>query len=141
MYCPYYKSLNGNPTVYSNCRKCLKRGLCEELIISVHMYKINILVDEINTLSDTVMKEYNDENWSAVLENLNKNPEKKEKVFLASELKLVYSCLDLRPKSFNEFVNETGFSPEKISNFLLELEFMGLIEETGRHYYVKKKSI
>lgn len=76
-----------------------------------------------------------------ILGNFNEKEETKEKIILASELKLVYSCLDLRPKAFNDFVKETGFPPEKVSNFLLELELMGLIKETGRHYYVKLKNI
>lgn len=76
-----------------------------------------------------------------ILENFNEKDEAKENFVLASELKLVYSCLDLRPKMLDEFVHETGFPPEKVSNFLLELELMGLIKETGRHYYVKVKDI
>ena len=60
---------------------------------------------------------------------------------LASELKLVYSCLGLRPKMLDEFVKETGFPPEKVANVLLELELMGLIKETGRHYYIKQKNV
>lgn len=64
---------------------------------------------------------------------------KKEKrnLVLASDLKLVYSCLDLRPKNLDFFISETGFSPEKISNLLMELELLGLAREAGRHYYVR----
>lgn len=65
----------------------------------------------------------------------------KEKIFLASDLKLVYSCLDLRPKMLDEIIQETGLPAEKISNLLLELEFMGLIKEISRHYYVKQMDI
>ena len=39
---------------------------------------------------------------------------------LATDLKLVYSCLDLRPKSMDFLIQKTGLPPEKI-----------------RHYYVK----
>ena len=73
-----------------------------------------------------------------ILEGFNKKDKEKENIFLASDIKLVYSCLDLRPRTFDSVVHETGFPPEKVSNFLLELELMGLIKETGRQYYVRK---
>lgn len=56
---------------------------------------------------------------------------------LASDLKLVYSCLDLRPKNPDYIVRKTGFSPAQVSNCLVELTLRGLIRESGRHYYVK----
>lgn len=71
----------------------------------------------------------------------NRNNQEKEKIILASELKLVYSCFDLRPKGFEEIIRETGFSPEMTGNYLLQLELLGLIKETGRHYYVKQKNL
>ena len=56
---------------------------------------------------------------------------------LASDLKLVYSCLDLRPKSMDFLIQKTGLPPEKIGSLLLELTLSGLALEVGRHYYVK----
>ena len=70
-------------------------------------------------------------------EKQGKMPEKK-KLVLASDLKLVYSCLDLRPKNPDDFIRETGLPPAKVSNLLLELELMGLAREEGRHYYVRQ---
>lgn len=57
---------------------------------------------------------------------------------LASDLKLVYSCLDLRPKSTDFLIQKTGLPPEKIGSLLLELKLSGLVREIGRHYYIKE---
>ena len=57
---------------------------------------------------------------------------------LASDLKLVYSCLDLRPKSTDFFIQKTGLPPRQIGSLLLELKLSGLIREIGRHYYIKE---
>ena len=73
--------------------------------------------------------------WGIIPERVKKK--EKRNLVLASDLNLVYSCLDLRPKNLDYFISETGFSPEKISNLLMELELLGLARETGRHYYVK----
>ena len=64
--------------------------------------------------------------------------EEKRKIGLASDMNLVYSCLDLRPKNLDEIIRITGFPAEKVSNLLLELKLKGLAEETGRHYYIKR---
>ena len=56
---------------------------------------------------------------------------------LATDLKLVYSCLDLRPKSMDFLIQKTGLPPEKIGSLLLELTLSGLALEVGRHYYIK----
>ena len=69
-------------------------------------------------------------------ENKVKSPEKND-LGLASDLKLVYSCLDLRPKSMDFLIQKTGLPPEKIGSLLLELTLSGLALEVGRHYYVK----
>lgn len=69
-------------------------------------------------------------------ENKVKSPEKND-LGLASDLKLVYSCLDLRPKNPDYIVRKTGFSPAQVSNCLVELTLRGLIRECGRHYYVR----
>ncbi len=54
-------------------------------------------------------------------ENKVKSPEKND-LGLASDLKLVYSCLDLRPKSTDFLIQKTGLPPEKIGSLLLELK-------------------
>ena len=57
---------------------------------------------------------------------------------LASDLKLVYSCLDLRPKSTDFLIQKTGLQPRQVGSLLLELKLSGLIREIGRHYYIKE---
>lgn len=57
---------------------------------------------------------------------------------LASDLKLVYSYLDLRPKSMDFLIQKTGLPPRQIGSLLLELKLSGLIREIGRHYYIKE---
>ena len=68
-----------------------------------------------------------------------KTPEKNN-LGLASDLNMVYSCLDLRPKNPDHIVRKTGFSPARVSNCLVELMLRGLIRETGRHSYVRTDS-
>ena len=46
---------------------------------------------------------------------------------LASDLKLVYSCLDLRPKSTDFLIQKTGLPPRQVGSLLLELKLTGLI--------------
>ena len=70
-------------------------------------------------------------------ENKVKSPEKND-LGLASDLKLVYSCLDLRPKSTDFLIQKTVLPPEKIGSLLLELKLSGLVREIGRHYYIKE---
>lgn len=57
---------------------------------------------------------------------------------LATDLKLVYSCLDLQPKSIDFLIQKTGLTADKVGSLLLELKISGLIREVGRHFYVKK---
>lgn len=78
--------------------------------------------------------------WGIGVRELQKEKEKK-KITLASELKLVYSGLGLRPKTVDDLVRETGLLPEKIRSGLLELELMGVVRETGRNYYIKQENI
>lgn len=75
--------------------------------------------------------------WGISLEKPKKSMEKIQ-LGLASDLNMVYSCLDLRPKNPDDFIRETGFPPEKVNHLLLELEIMGLARETGRHHYVRQ---
>ena len=70
-------------------------------------------------------------------ENKVKSPEKND-LGLASDLKLVYSCLDLRPKSTDFLIQKTGLPPEKIGSLLLELKLSVLVRVIGRHYYIKE---
>ena len=70
--------------------------------------------------------------WKKVTQNGEKN-----NLGLARDLNMVYSCLDLQPKSVEFLIQKTGLSPEKVGGLLLELKISGLAREIGRHYYVK----
>ena len=72
-------------------------------------------------------------------ENNIKSVEKRD-LGLASDLNMVYSCLDLRPECRDTIACETGLSTEKIGGLLTELVLLGLAGEIGRHYYVKAKT-
>lgn len=73
-----------------------------------------------------------------ISDKMKKETKEKNDLGLATDLKLVYSCLDLRPKTLDFLIRETGFPPAKTSHLLMELELRGLIREVGRHYYVKR---
>ena len=61
----------------------------------------------------------------------------KTKIGLATDLDLVYSCLDLRPKNLDQIIRKTGFSPGKTAGILGQLMLMGLVKETGRQNYIR----
>ena len=65
------------------------------------------------------------------------NLSEKSKLGLATDLDLVYSCLDLRPKNLDHIIRKTGFSPGKTTGILGQLILMGLVKETGRQYYIR----
>lgn len=66
-----------------------------------------------------------------------KQEEKNNQLVLASDLDLVYSCLDLRPQSLEYFIQKTGFSAAKTSSLLMELELMGLAGENALQFFRK----
>ena len=51
---------------------------------------------------------------------------------------MVYSCLDLQPKFFDQIVEESGLSLEECMTLLMELELKGRIRQPAAHYYEKK---
>ena len=65
------------------------------------------------------------------------NLSEKSKLGLATDLDLVYSCLDLRPKNLDHIIRKTGFSPGKTAGILGQRILMGLVKETGRQYYIR----
>lgn len=64
----------------------------------------------------------------------------KNHFLLESDLKLVYSCLDLRPKTPDLLMEETGLQAEVLHHCLTELILLGLAKEAVRHYYVRTGS-
>lgn len=73
-----------------------------------------------------------------ITSEVTENTKEKNKLGLASDLNMVYSCLGLRPKNLDYIVRKTGLSPGKISNCLVELQLLGLVQEKGRYYYTKQ---
>ena len=69
-------------------------------------------------------------------ENKVKSPEKND-LGLASDLKLVYSCLDLFPKGIDELMKETELSISELMERLITLELKGYAEEVSRNYYIR----
>lgn len=63
---------------------------------------------------------------------------KNEKV-LESPENMVYSCLDLFPRSIGEVIDKTGFDAGKTMEILMSLVLKGEIKEVSRNYYVKNR--
>ncbi|WP_330582572.1 DNA-processing protein DprA [Suipraeoptans intestinalis] len=60
--------------------------------------------------------------------------EKTEKV-LEKETDIVYSCVDLSPKSLHQLAEETKLTGKVLMERLITLELMGHIEEVSKNYY------
>ena len=56
---------------------------------------------------------------------------------LACQDKMVYSCIDLFPKSINSIIEEAGLDIKVITNVLLNLELRNYIREISKNYYVR----
>ncbi|MGN0159586.1 MAG: DNA-processing protein DprA [Brotaphodocola sp.] len=57
---------------------------------------------------------------------------------LAKMEKIVYSCMDFKPKHLDQIVSECGLSITECMGILMELELGGYIFRTGNHYYGRK---
>lgn len=57
---------------------------------------------------------------------------------LAKKEKMLYSCLDLRPKFIEQISLESGLPLRECMTLLLELEMSGYIIQTTGHYYARK---
>lgn len=68
------------------------------------------------------------------IKNIDKN-----KIVLETQEKLVYSCLDLFPKSADELIQSTGMSPRELLQILTALEIDGYIKEISKNYYIKAR--
>ena len=75
--------------------------------------------------------------WSKKNEVWRSNPGEKERLVLAREDKLVYSCLNLTPKSVSQLQEETGLSPTGLMSGLVHLTMNGLAQEIGKNYYIR----
>jgi DNA processing protein len=80
----------------------------------------------------------NDANESTLnKKNINEQNTKNEKNNLASKKNMVYSVLNLYPKSLDCIVEETGLSIEILCPLLLEMLLDGQIEEIAKNSYVR----
>jgi DNA processing protein len=61
-----------------------------------------------------------------------------ENLLLEKEELLVYSCVDLRPKSIEELLQKTGLSVPAMLQILAVLEQKGFITETFKNYYIRR---
>ncbi|MFA9375348.1 MAG: DNA-processing protein DprA [Lachnotalea sp.] len=52
---------------------------------------------------------------------------------------MVYSCLDLQPKSLDEILGDVKLEYAEIMVALVDLEIKGFIKETSKNYYIKIK--
>lgn len=57
---------------------------------------------------------------------------------LAKNEKVLYSCLDLKPKYIDQIIIESGLGLGECMTILLELELSGYVVQTASHYYAKK---
>ena len=62
----------------------------------------------------------------------------KDKNGLVKKEKMVYSCLDLKPKNLEEIIALSGLSVSDCMSALLELELKGWVVQTTHQYYGKK---
>lgn len=63
----------------------------------------------------------------------------KKKIGLATDLKLVYSVLDLTPKTMDQLASELNISIGVLSERLLQLELAGYIEQFGTNSFIRKE--
>lgn len=86
--------------------------------------------------------------WSpqAILEEMGWNIENPQKtvvdgenqgLVLATADKLVYSCLDLDPKTLGQIQQETGLSMGELAGVLLRLQLAGTVREVWKNTYVR----
>jgi DNA processing protein len=61
-----------------------------------------------------------------------------DKIFLEKEELLVYSGIDLRPKSIEDLLQKTGLSVPEMLQILLSLEQKGFITETFKNFYIRR---
>ena len=63
--------------------------------------------------------------------------EKFPNFFLEKEESMVYSCLDLRPKSLEEISFRTGIKTQYLTSLIQGMIEKGVLKETFRNYYIR----
>ena len=61
-----------------------------------------------------------------------------EKILLEKHESLVYSCVDLRPRSIDELLRKTGLSVQELILTVTALQEKNLIEESFKNYYIRR---
>ena len=59
-----------------------------------------------------------------------------DKILLASQEKIVYACLSLRPKHIEELIEETGISLPELTNLLFDMEMKHYIKQPLKNYFI-----
>lgn len=62
---------------------------------------------------------------------------KKNKLSLARDLELVYSCIGFQPTEYATLITQCECPPGQVLAALAELQMLGLIEEVGKNFYAK----
>ena len=62
---------------------------------------------------------------------------RKNKIMLEKDLQVVYSCLDLLPKSIDEISKVTGYDISYVTQLIVRLQLMDLVTEYAKNYYIK----
>lgn len=62
----------------------------------------------------------------------------KNELPLEKDLQVLYSCLDLFPKSIDSIMEETGYEAVDVMQLIVQLQLMDLIDEPIKNYYIKK---
>lgn len=66
------------------------------------------------------------------------NSDKNKKILETTE-NIVYSCLGLFPKGFQELLNETGLKPKTLMEELMTLTLQGEVKEISKNYYIRTR--
>ena len=77
--------------------------------------------------------------WQRISKSDNSKNSLKNKIMLESTENLVYSKLDLYPKSKEKILQETGLGAAEVIRALVALELKGYIHEISKNYYVRHK--
>ncbi len=64
--------------------------------------------------------------------------EKIENLLLEKEERLVYSCVDLRPRNVEELLQKTKLPMPVLAQILAQLQQKGVITETFKNYYIRQ---
>lgn len=90
------------------------------------------LVTEVSDILQILGIEYN---YKETIKDFGFSGQKNQKMSLAPQEKMVYSCLEIEPKHIDCIIYEVKLAPQDVSRILNELAIRGVITETNRNYY------